>query len=147
MMSVDRPRLESATVTENEPNANPTSRSAAVRRIQLVRLVGSCLALLISAVFCQQFSSYQLHNFVYGAGFPPSHIPLSCQWFAAYSSWLLVLPPLILMVGARRLVREKIASVTVEVLLVVTLLLALTLIVGCILIWQVPYLMPAGEFF
>jgi hypothetical protein len=134
-------------VTDNVVSSDPGRESSIARRIQLVRLVGTCLALLVSVVFCQQFSSYQLHNFLYGGGFPPSHIPLSCRWLAAYSSWLLVLPPIILVVGARRLVRERTVSVTVEVLQVATLLLALALVVGCILIWQVPYLVPSGEYF
>jgi len=135
--------------TMNQPDANsgPSPDGAVARRIQLVRLVGSCLALLIAVVFCHQFSNFQLHNFVFGAGFPLSHLPLSCRLLAVYSSWLLVLPPVILMVGTRRLLRERTASVTVEMLQLVTLLLALTLVVGCILLWQIPYTLPAGDSF
>jgi len=134
-------------MSEPETRFGRSPDAAVARRIQLVRLVGSCLALLISVVFCHQFSNFQLHNFVYGAGIPVSHLPVSCRWLAVYSSWLLVLPPAFLLVGTRRLLREPTASVTVELLQLVTLLLALALVVGCILIWQVPYMMPAGDVF
>jgi hypothetical protein len=130
----------------SDSGASPRG-STVDRRIQLIRLVGACLGLLAAVVFCHRFSSYQMQNFVLGAGVPVSHLPTMCSWFAFHSFWLLLLPPLVLLVGARRLIRERAASTYVEVLLLVTVLLAVVMVLGCILAWQVPYTMPTGEFF
>lgn len=117
------------------------------RKRQLVRLMGACLALLFAVVFGHQFSAFQIQNFVYGAGIPASHLPPTCRWFAFHSAWLMVLPPAILLIGTRRLLRERSASVYVEVLVMATALLALAVVLGCILSWQVPYAVPLGEAF
>jgi hypothetical protein len=121
--------------------------SAVDRTIQLVRLVGACLALLAAVVFCHRFSGFQLQNFVFQAGIPASHLPPMCRLFAFHSPWMMLLSPLVLAVGARRLIRERTASVYVEVLLMVTVILAIVVVLGCILAWQVPYTVPTGEFF
>ena len=130
------------------PDSGHKQRVEAVsRKRQLVKLVGACLGLLFGVVFCHQFSAYQVQNFFYGAGIPASHLPAICRWFAFQTTWLLVLPPAILLVGTRRLLRERTASVYLEVLQLVTVLLAVVLVLGCILAWQVPYAVPVGEAF
>ena len=117
------------------------------RKLQLVRLLGACLVLLTGVVFGHQFSGYQLHNFMYGAGVPPSHLPQLCRWFAFYSQWLMLMPPAILLVGTRRLLRDRVPSASVEVLVMATLLLTVVLVLGCLLAWQVPYSVSVGEVF
>ncbi len=131
-----------------DPETGQQTREPSVgRKLQLVRLVGACLGLLFGVVFCHQFSGFQLQNFVYGAGISASQLPPACRWFAFQSPWLLILPPVILLVGSRRLLRERTPSVYLEVLQMVTVLLAVVLVLGCILAWQVPYAVPVGEAF
>jgi hypothetical protein len=48
------------------------------RRPQLIRLVGSCLCLLVGTVFCQQFSDYQFRALVFVAGIPSQELPALC---------------------------------------------------------------------
>lgn len=134
-------------MAEVETRPEEQRRETAARRLQLVRLVGSCLGLLIGVVFCHQFSTYQIQNFVYGAGIPASHLPAMCRWFATSSTWLLLLPPAILWVGTRRLLKSQTQSPAVELFNQLTLLLTVTLVLGCILAWQVPYAVPVGEVF
>ena len=130
------------------PDTGEQPRVQAVgRKRQLVKLVGACLGLLFGIVFCHQFSGYQVQNFFHGAGIPASHLPAICRWFAFQSTWLLVLPPVILLVGTRRLLRERTASVELDVLHLATVLLAVVLVLGCILAWQAPYAAPVGEAF
>ncbi len=134
-------------MTEVETTPDKSRGETAARRLQLVRLVGSCLALLFGVVFCHQFSTYQIQNFVYGAGIPVSHLPALCRWFAFFSTWILLLPPAILWMGTRRLLRSPTSSPSVEMLNQITVLLTVVLVLGCILAWQVPYAMPVGEVF
>jgi hypothetical protein len=117
------------------------------RRIQLVRLIGSCLVLLAAVFFSHEFSTMQLDAFVYGAGYPIDDLPSVCIWFARYSTWALLLPPVFAWAGIRRLVRDRHPSTAVELLSQVTLLLALGLVLGCILAWQLPYVIFEGESF
>lgn len=134
-------------MTEVDTRPEDKRGETAARRLQLVRLVGSCLGLLIGVVFCHQFSTYQIQNFVYGAGIPASHLPAVCRWLATSSTWLLLLPPAILWVGTRRLLKSPTQSPVVELFNQLTLLLTVTLVLGCILAWQVPYAVPLGEVF
>lgn len=117
------------------------------RRPQLVRLVGACLSLLIGTVFCQQFSRFQFNALVRGAGYPPEELPTLCIWFLRYTPMLMVLPLMMLWIGATLLLRRKGPSGTVELCIQTALVLALVLIVVCILAWQVPYAPPLGESF
>lgn len=117
------------------------------RRPQLVRLVGSCLSMLVSAVFCQQFSNFQFDSLVRGAGFPPDELPTLCHWFLRYSPMLLALPMLMLWIGATVLLRRQGPSGVVELVAQVALVLAFIFVVVCILAWQVPYSIPVGESF
>lgn len=134
--------------TDDASEIERTDRASAVgRKLQLIRLMGACLALLVGVVFCHQFSGFQLQNFVYGAGIAASQLPAVCRWFAFQSTWLLILPPVILLVGTRRLLREPNPSAYVEVLQMVTILLTVVAVLGCILAWQVPYAVPVGEAF
>ena len=126
--------------------ARPRSE-ASTRRVQLVRLVGSSLGLLVGIVFCHQFSTFQIHGFVYGAGIPVSHLPALCRWYAFLSIWLMVLPPAVLWIGSRRLLRESAQSAAVEMWTQLTILLTVVLVLGCILTWQLPYTVPVGEVF
>lgn len=118
-----------------------------MRRVQLVRLVGGCLVLLTSVVFCLEFSRFQVAGLVSGAGYPLSRLPRSCTLFALYSQWLLLLPPLLLAIGIHRLLRERTESVRVEIVQQVALLLAAVLVLTCIVAWQVPYASLSVETF
>jgi len=117
------------------------------RRAQLVRLVGSSLCLLVSAVFCLQFSSFQYNSLVQGAGFSPQDLPWLCLWLVRYSPALLALPLLVLWLGVTGLMRRDGPSGTVELVAQTALVLALIIVVGCILVWQLPYTsMPTESF-
>jgi len=101
---------------------------------------------LLGAVFFSHlFSSMQIDAFVYGVGYPVALLPTLCIWFARYSAWAVLLPPMIAWVGARRLIRERQPSTAVELLSQLTLLLALVLVLGCILAWQLPYVGSGAE--
>ena len=117
------------------------------RRAQLVRLVGSSLCLLVSAVFCHQFSSFQFNSLVHGAGFSPHDLPWMCLWLVRYSPALLVLPLLVLGLGITGLVKRDRPSGAVELVAQTALVLALVIVVGCILVWQLPYASPPTEAF
>lgn len=117
------------------------------RRAQLVRLVGSNLSLLVSAVFCQQFSSFQFDSLVHGAGFPPQELPSICLWLVRYSPALLALPLLFLGIGVTGLLKRDRPSGRVELVAQTALVLALVIVVGCILVWQQPYASVPGESF
>ena len=117
------------------------------RRSQLVRLVGSSLSLLVSAVFCQQFSSFQFNSLVHGAGFSPPQLPWLCLWLVRYSPALMALPLLFLWVGVAGLMKRDGPSGTVELVAQTALVLALIIVVGCILVWQLPYASPPAELF
>ncbi len=132
-------------MTEVETTPDKSHGETAARRLQLVRLVGSCLGLLVGVVFCHQFSTYQIQNFVFGAGVPASNLPAVCRWFATFSTWLLLLPPAILLVATRRLLRSPNQSPVVELLIQLTVLLTVVLVLGCILAWQMPYAIPVVE--
>jgi hypothetical protein len=117
------------------------------RRAQLVRLVGSSLCLLVSAVFCQQFSSFQFNALVDGAGFSAQDLPWLCLWLARYSPALLALPLLTLWLGITGLMKREGPSGAVELVAQTALVLALIIVVGCILVWQLPYaLLPTESF-
>jgi hypothetical protein len=115
------------------------------RRPQLIRLVGSCLCLLVSGVFCQQFSDSQYRGLVFVAGIPSQELPALCMWLTRYSPIFLVLPPVVLFVGVIRLLRRREESAVVELLSQGVLVLSLILVVMCILAWQAPYLPPSGD--
>jgi hypothetical protein len=115
------------------------------RRIQLTRLIGSCLVLLAVVFFSHQFSSMQLDAFVHGLGYSLAELPRACVWLAWYSAWAMLLPPMIAVVGIRRITREKQPSTAVELLSQATLLLALLLALGCLLAWQLPYVVSVSE--
>jgi hypothetical protein len=117
------------------------------RRPQLVRLIGSCLSLLVGALFCQQFSRFQFDALVQGAGFPQEDLTILCNWFLSYSPILLALPMLMLWLGLVLLFRSQGPSGMVELCAQVALVLAFILVVICILAWQVPYAIPAGVSF
>jgi hypothetical protein len=109
------------------------------RRVQLVRLVGACLALLASVVFCLEFSRFQLAALVTGAGYPVSRLPRACSFLAFSSHWLLFLPPLLLALGIHRLLRKRTESAGVEIVLQAAVLLAVVLALACVVAWQAPY--------
>ncbi len=109
------------------------------RRPQLIRLVGSCLCLLASAVFCHSFSGSQYHALVFGAGLAPQELPFVCVWLARYSAVLIGLPLVFVWFGMSRLLRSQGPSAVVELIAQTALVLALLLLIGCILAWQVPY--------
>ena len=109
-----------------------------------MRLIGSCLALLASVFFSHQFSSLQLDAFVNGVGYPVHALPRLSVWFASYSGWAILLPPVIAWAGIRRLISERNGSTAVELLSQAALLLALIVALGCILAWQLPYVVSGG---
>jgi len=115
------------------------------RKIQLIRLVGSCLCVLLSSVFCQQFSEFQYRAVVFIGGVPPESLPNMCIWFTRLSPLLLAIPPVALLVGATRLLSQREPSPLVELLSQAMLVLSLALIVVCILVWQAPYATPTGD--
>lgn len=117
------------------------------RRVQLVRLVGACLVLLVGVLFCLEFSRFQLAALAAGTGYPMARLPRACSFFAGSSHWLLLLPPLLLALGLRRLLRERAESVQVEVLQQAAVVLAVLLVLGCIVAWQVPYVTMSVETF
>jgi hypothetical protein len=124
--------------------SNIPERRIAARRVQLVRLVGGCLTMLVAVVFCQMFSSYQYDALVFGAGILPEELPGMCLLFARSSQWLLLLPVVVLWIGIRALVRDREQSTLVEVVAQTAVLVALLLVAMCILAWQAPYSPAAG---
>jgi hypothetical protein len=118
-----------------------------MRQVQLVRLVGACLVLLSSIAFCLEFSRFQIAGLVSGAGYPMARLPRACTLFALHSQWLLLLPPVLLAIGIRRLLRERTESVQVEIVNQIALLLAAILFLTCIVAWQLPYASMSVETF
>jgi hypothetical protein len=102
---------------------------------------------LVSAVFCRQFSAFQFSSLVHGAGFPPRELPWLCLWLTRYSPALLALPLLVLWLGISGLMKRDGPSGTVELVAQTALVLALIIVVGCILVWQLPYAAPPTESF
>lgn len=117
------------------------------RRVQLVRLVGACLVLLVGILFCLEFSRFQVAALAAAGSYPMSRLPRVCSLFAGSSHWLLFMPPLLLALGLRRLLRERSESVQVEVVQQVAVVLAVILVLGCIVAWQIPYAAMAMETF
>lgn len=115
------------------------------RRPQLIRLVGSCICLVVSSVFCQQFSEHQYRALVVVAGVEPQSLPDLCILLTRYAPLLLVIAPVVLLVGVTRLLRHRDESSTVELLSQGAFVLSLVLIVLCILVWQAPYSASAGD--
>ena len=116
------------------------------RQVQLVRLVGACLILLVGVVFCIEFSGYQVAGLA-GVGFQDARLPAACRFFARSAHWLLLAPPLLLAIGLHRLLRDRVASVSAEIAQQIALLLAALLVLACILAWQAPYAAMAVETF
>lgn len=108
------------------------------RQLQLVRLVGACLILLAAVVFCIEFSGYQVAALA-GVGIGGLRLPAICRFFAGTSHWILLAPPLLLAIGLQRLLRERTESVGAEIVQQLAVVLAVILILGCIVAWQIPY--------
>jgi hypothetical protein len=137
------PDTEMSSSPDSADSGTPARRIAA-RRVQLIRLVGGCLTMLVAVVFCQMFSSSQYDALVFGAGILPEELPGMCLLFARSSQWLLLLPVVVLWIGIRALVRDREQSTFVEVVAQTALLIALLLVAMCILAWQAPYSPAAG---
>jgi hypothetical protein len=114
------------------------------RRPQLIRLTGSCLAMLASVFFCHRFSGFQYDSLVLGGGTDPRSLPAICHWFVRYSQIAIAVPIIILWAGAVRLVRRSSEDALVEALAQLALIAALLLLIFCILAWQIPYLVDVG---
>ncbi|MCP4900662.1 MAG: hypothetical protein GY906_27175, partial [bacterium] len=69
------------------------------RRVQLVRLTGSSVALLIAIVFASEFSRMQLQAFTGLAGYGVAELPLICVYFARFSAFGLLLGPAVFGLG------------------------------------------------
>lgn len=116
------------------------------RRVQLIRLVGSCLILLIGVVFCQLYSASQMNFLVHSAGLTGAELPAPCLFFSRYSMWLAVLPMVLFAGGVYRLLHKQTSpSSTAEVLSQLALVLAFVLVVTCILAWRLPTYFPVAD--
>jgi ABC-type multidrug transport system permease subunit len=115
------------------------------RRIQLTRLTGSSLLLLIAGYFSHQFSRFQLTGFVNLGGYRVHDLPAVCLFFARFSVFALLLSPLVFGFGVWLLSRQESPSARVECVSVAAVLLAMLLVAGCLLAWQLPYLAPVVE--
>ena len=115
------------------------------KRVQLIRLSGACLCLLVGVSFCHAFSSFQANAFVYGVGVDPRSLPTLCVLFVRWSMLLMLAPPALFAFGLARLMKEPTPSPAAELCAAAALVLAILLVTVCILAWQVPYAVPVGD--
>jgi hypothetical protein len=115
------------------------------QKVQLIRLAGACLCLLVGVSFCHAFSNFQANAFVYGAGVDPRSLPTTCILFLRWSMLLMLAPPALFAVGLAKLMKNPAPSPAAELCTAAALVLAILLVTACILAWQVPYAVPVGD--
>ncbi len=115
------------------------------RRVQLVRLIGSSLALLIASLFASEFSRMQVRAFINLAGFGIGDLPSVCVVIARYSAFGLFLGPIAFGLGYLAISRDPSPSVRAEVVATTAFVLSILIVLACLLAWQLPYAAPVAE--
>jgi hypothetical protein len=112
-------------------------------RGQIVRMVSSFLACLIGALFVAGYNSIQSGNAYHRGAL--NDLPSPTSFYAACAPWGLLVPAAMAF-GAAFLARKDRASDTlVEVHVAFGWLFALAWTLGCIVAWELPWMLIGGR--